>query len=174
METTQIDVPWQALLEDPRFADLPFKLETNVRGQIILSPHRYKHSKKQYRIGRLIEEHAERAGLEGDCSVEVAVATSQGLRTVDVGWMASEREAEVERRFGLDVFPFPIAPDVCVEVISPSNTAEEMIGTRALYFERGAREVWVVEEAGQVLFYDANGKRAASALMPSFPGRLKP
>ena len=174
METTPIDVPWQALLEDPRFADLPFKLETNARGQIILSPHRYQHSKAQARLVRLMESHAERAGLEGEGSVEVAVATTQGMRTVDVGWMASEREAEMEARFGLDAFPLPVAPDVCVEVLSPSNTAEEMIGKRALYFEQGAREVWTVDEAGRVLFYDANGQRPASALMPSFPDRLKP
>lgn len=172
-QTTETDALWRMLIEDLRFADLPFKLDTNLRGQIILSPHRYKRSKAQYQIARLIEEHAERAGLEGDCSVEVAVATSRGLRTADVGWMTSAREAEVEARYGLDVFPLPVAPDVCVEVLSPSNAAEEMGEKQALYFERGAREVWVVDEAKGVTFYDANGRRSASALMPSFPGVLK-
>ena len=161
MDTTQTAIEhealWRLIIEDPRLAELPFRVETNARGQIILSPHRYKHSKAQYQIARLIEEHAEQAGLDGDCSVEVAIATPQGLRTADVGWMASEREADVEARYGPDAFPLPVAPDVCVEVRSPSNTAEELLEKRALYLGQGAREVWIVDEAGQIAFYDADG-----------------
>jgi len=35
-----------------------------------------------------------------------------------------------------------IAPEICVEVISPRNSPEEMAEKRALYFAAGADEVW--------------------------------
>ena len=67
----------------------------------------------------------------------------------------------------------PVAPEVCVEVVSASNTAAEMAHKRRLYVERGAQEVWVVAEDGAVAFYDAGGERATSRLFPGFPRRIE-
>ena len=36
------------------------------------------------------------------------------------------------------------APAIAIEVVSPSNTAEELDGKTELYFQSGAREVWRV------------------------------
>lgn len=35
-----------------------------------------------------------------------------------------------------------MAPEICVEVISPENTCAEMAETKALYFAAGAGEFW--------------------------------
>ena len=58
---------------------------------------------------------------------------------VDAAFISNERLSAVE---DLDKF-FPSAPDLAVEVMSPSNTAREMEKKVALYFAAGARAVWV-------------------------------
>jgi Uma2 family endonuclease len=58
---------------------------------------------------------------------------------VDAAFISNERLSAVE---DLDKF-FPSAPDLAVEVMSPSNTMREMEEKTALYFGAGARAVWV-------------------------------
>jgi Uma2 family endonuclease len=63
------------------------------------------------------------------------------------------------------------APEICVEVLSPSNSKPEMEEKRALYFGAGAREVWICGLDGKMEFYTAD-LSAASRLCPMFPGQL--
>jgi Uma2 family endonuclease len=58
----------------------------------------------------------------------------------DAAFVSRERLETVEN---LDKF-VPFAPDLAVEVLSPSNTAVEMDEKIALYFGAGSRAVWVV------------------------------
>ena len=37
---------------------------------------------------------------------------------------------------------------ICVEIVSRSNTIEEMIGKMRLHFARGAEQVWLHDEEG--------------------------
>ncbi|HUP80104.1 MAG TPA: Uma2 family endonuclease, partial [Pirellula sp.] len=46
-----------------------------------------------------------------------------------------------------------IAPEICVEVRSPSHTPSEIQTKRYLYFEAGAEEVWICELDGLIEFY---------------------
>ena len=168
METATLSL-WEAILEDPRFRDLPYKVETNARGQVILSPRRFKHSRQQRAIMLLLEDQAARRGLEGGAYPEVAIQTADGVRTADVAWLSDAYLSQMPE----DVLACPIAPGVCVEVLSSSNTAEEMARKRRLYTERGAQEVWTVAEDGAVAFYDAAGELGASKLFPDFPRRIE-
>jgi Uma2 family endonuclease len=59
----------------------------------------------------------------------------------DAAFVSHERLATVE---DFDKF-FPYAPDLAVEVMSPSNTTREMDKKVALYFGAGARAVWVFD-----------------------------
>jgi hypothetical protein len=43
---------WKEIVADPNLHGLPYKVETNQRGQIVLSPHRFDHS---YAQGDIIE-----------------------------------------------------------------------------------------------------------------------
>jgi hypothetical protein len=45
----------------------------------------------------------------------------------------------------------------------------ELIEKRKLYFEQGAKDVWICEETGTMLFYRADGKVLNSVLCPDFP-----
>jgi Uma2 family endonuclease len=61
-----------------------------------------------------------------------------------------------------DVTPFPQAPEICVEVRSPSNTDAEMAFKTRLFLQAGAVEVWIVADSGGWQVFDAQGEQAAS------------
>lgn len=58
----------------------------------------------------------------------------------DVGFYAAERRALVTDRSK----PIPFAPDLAVEVASPSQAAGEMAAKARVYLRGGTRLVWVV------------------------------
>lgn len=58
----------------------------------------------------------------------------------DLAFVSRERMATVE-----NIYKFiPFAPDLAVEVLSPSNTVQEMDEKIAFYFAAGSRAVWIV------------------------------
>ena len=166
MEST-ITSAWQRVLDDPAFRDLPYKVETTETGQIILSPHKLQHSLQQGRIMRLLFDHMPE---HGEPTVEFPVETHKGVKVPDVVWVSKQR---------LDALPAgleasPVAPEICVEVLSSANTEAEMEEKRHLYFEQGAREVWICAEDGQMTFYMAGDEEpvAHSRLLPGFPQNI--
>lgn len=66
-----------------------------------------------------------------------------GVKGVDVEWISKSRVMQ-----DLKGEILTIAPETCVEVISPSNTRQQMEGKRLLYFEVGAEEVWLCDRQG--------------------------
>jgi Uma2 family endonuclease len=150
---------WKALLNDPNLENLPFKIETDESGKIIMSPVSKRHTFLQYLISKALEQH-----LQGGYALqEAAVQTPRGVRVTDVAWVTQEH---------FDVEPeelFTVAPEICVEVWSPSNTNEEFVTKRGLYFSAGALEVWICDQQGQMRFYDASGEIKHSNLAPDFP-----
>ena len=135
---------WAELLSDPALAELPYPIETNAHGQIIMNPppageHSYLQGEIAYHLRRL---------LGGRALPACPVSTIDGVKAVDVGWYSDTRLAEVR---GQDAFEK--APEICVEVLSPSNTAAEMAHTKDLHFEAGACEVWLCQAGGVMAFY---------------------
>ena len=57
------------------------------------------------------------------------------------------REAKVDERDGFDV-----APDLAIEVISPSNKAGEVMIKIREYFQAGVLRVWVVYPADRLVY----------------------
>ena len=80
---------------------------------------------------------------QGRVVTECPLSTSDGVKAIDVAWLVPERRQEVRSMSCLVQ-----APEICVEVLSPSNTPEEICEKIALYFESGAREVWICEQDG--------------------------
>jgi Uma2 family endonuclease len=142
--------------------DLPYKIETNRRGQIIMTPTFQSHGARQIEIGGRLREK------EGRAVSECAIRTSDGTKVADVGWYTTERWNEVS-----ETFDTPTAPQVCVEILSPTNTEDEMLDKKALYFEAGAEEVWLCDTEGRMRFFDADGEREASARAPGFPHEVE-
>jgi len=144
---------WAELCNDPLLHDLPGKIELNAYGVIEMSPASNRHGIRQVAI-------AQAFGLQlpdGVAMVECSIATTEGVRVPDVAWASTAFMA----RYG-DVTPFPAAPEICVEVRSPSNTDAEMAFKTRLFLEAGAVEVWVVSETDGWQVFDAAGSQLAT------------
>jgi len=138
-------------------------VETNAQGQLVLSPHKNYHSRLQSALFRRLQQHAP----DGLISVGYALATPAGEKAPDVVWMSPHRAREMAETGD----PATRAPELCVEVMSDSNTDDEMREKRALYRAIGAEEVWVVSEDGTIRFF-GEAERGASAIAPSCPAEL--
>jgi len=154
---------WHEIVHDPVLRDLPYKVETNEHGQLVLSPHKNRHSKRQKALQTLLDTHAPR----GESYQEYALVTAKGIKAPDVVWMSPEREREMDRTGD----PATLAPEICVEVMSDSNTEAEMAEKRALYREIGAEEVWIVDEEGRIRFF-GDEEREQSEITPECPNQI--
>lgn len=162
METLSV---WGRALRDPSLRDLPYKIETNEHGQLVMSPQKPGHGLLQFRVGALLEL----IELPGRAAVEFAVETSKGVKLPDVVWISDERLKQMPE--GAEACP--VAPEICVEVLSYSNTRAEIEEKRLLYFREGALEVWTCDMKGRMRFFDRTGERSASEFAPSFPLRIE-
>lgn len=157
---------WADVVADPTLKNLPYKIELNRYGQIIMTPHWPIHSE----IQSVLLDELNRRLEHGRAVPEYAIQTSAGVRVADVVWRSNERWEEIR---SVGAAPAPIAPELCIEVQSRSNTDMELVEKRALYFEAGALEVWICDETGQVQFYDSNGMLEHSQFVTSFPSCIK-
>lgn len=71
---------WEEFCEHKQLQDLPFKIELNKWGQIVMSPVRIKHSFYQGRIQRLLESLLK----VGEVMPECAINTIDGVKVVDL------------------------------------------------------------------------------------------
>ncbi|MBI2947421.1 MAG: Uma2 family endonuclease [Verrucomicrobia bacterium] len=92
-----------------------------------------------------------------------------GVKAADVACASPECMRELGNRVC-----FPKSPEICVEVLSPSNTDAEINEKRELYFHAGAREVWVCGTFGAMSFFGpAHAPLTHSGLCPSFPTHIE-
>jgi Uma2 family endonuclease len=130
---------WADVMASPYLKDLPFKIELNKWGKIEMSPASSEHGTVQFAVGKELDR---RPG--GHVLVECSIATTDGVRVADVAWISDERLRQMGQ-----VTPYPRAPEICVEVMSPSHSWAEMEMKAALYLEAGAEEVWIASLDGQ-------------------------
>lgn len=151
---------WAELCADPRWHDLAGKIELNGRGVIELTPSNNRHGQRQAAVA-----HALGLALpEGTGMVLCSVLTSDGIRVPDVAWASAEFMA----RYG-EVTPFPQAPDICVEVRSPSNTDAELAYKTELFLAAGAQEVWIVGDESGWQVFNAQGEQPGSRFGVQLP-----
>ncbi len=110
-------VKWREVVDNPFFRDIPYKVELNKFGQILMSPASNRHGILQNKVARGIE-HNKRSGV---VIIECSILTSEGVRVADVAWASDEFMAE----FG-ETTPYLKAPEICVEIKSPANSKAEM------------------------------------------------
>jgi Uma2 family endonuclease len=143
---------WQELAADP---ETPDYYELNEYGEVIMSPRPTNDHQRA-----LQEVALALMNVLGPLAVpEISVMTDRGIRVPDVVWMPQVRWDQVKGKT-----PLPFVPDLCAEVLSPGNTREEIAMKTAAYLRGGAKEVIVVGLKGEIEFFGAEGKRAASAL----------
>ena len=154
-----LTVKWQEIINNPFFKEVPYKAELNKFGQILMSPASNRHGIVQNRVARGIES----VKRDGVVIIECSVLTSEGVKVAYVAWASDDFIVE----FG-DLTPFPKAPEICVEIVSPCNSKAEMEEKIRLYLEKGAQEVWIVTEYGKVSFYTHTGRSKKSKIASGF------
>lgn len=109
-------------------------------GQVVtLTRPKMRHAKIQSRLVRLLRPRAEHLGV---IESEVAFCTlpEYELRGADVAFISHQRwdaTADDDNLHG--------SPEVVIEVLSPSNSKQEMREKATLYLSTGAQEFWVVD-----------------------------
>jgi Uma2 family endonuclease len=131
---------WREMMDDRALAGVQGKVELDQWGRIIvMRPVSPEHGGTASRLAQLLE-----AQLGGRSVVEVGVLTPAGVLAPDVAWCSAEfwraRRTEI---------PFQVAPEICVEVASRSNTKQELTEKVQAYLQAGAREAWIVYPGAQ-------------------------
>ena len=151
-------VLWKQILADPLFRDIPYKVETTKSGQIMMSPASNWHGSAQSQV--VINLSKGRKG--GEIINECSILTSDGVKVADVAWASDDYMDEHGYKT-----PYTIAPEICVEIVSPGNSPSEIERKVELYLAKGAIEVWVVNQDATIRFYDNSGLEKKSKMVKS-------
>ncbi len=154
---------WQEVCAEPTLQNLPFKIELDRFGNIVMSPASNWHGILQMRIGSALIQALQGGEVISECSIK----TSEGTKVADIAW-ASDSFIE---KHGTET-PFSSGPEICLEILSPSNSTEEMKIKRQLYFDAGAKEFWQCDQDGVISFFDRDGELQSSEIAPSIPKRM--
>lgn len=161
LTTEELAARYRALCQDPLYANIPGKVEIDVWGRMVMTPPAYYHGILQ---GRLV--HKLRAALGGEASVEAPIATPAGLFLADVAWASRGFAARHQ-----DDLALMRAPQICIEVVSPSNSVKELSEKREAYLAAGAVEVWIVyPRSKRCEFYGSHGLLESSAYAVDLTG----
>jgi Uma2 family endonuclease len=148
LSSEELAIRYRALCDDPLYAKVPGKIELDLWGRMVMSPppSNY-HGAVQIRLGQLL------AVLGGRAFAEASVVNPSGVFVADVAWAS----AEFMRTRGFET-PFTTAPELCIEVVSPSNSVKELEEKRIAYLAAGAQEVWIVyPQSKRCEFYGKEG-----------------
>ena len=154
---------WEEVCDDPALQDLPYKIELNRWGNIEMSPARNRHGEFQAKISHLMQLHLP----DGVCTTECGVRTAENTKVPDVAWVSGERWSVTPHEFAYEV-----APEICVEIFSPTNLLAEQLHKGGLYLQAGALEFWICDGQGTMRFFDTGGEIEHSRLCPPFPKKV--
>lgn len=155
---------WSELRTNSLFKNVPYKVELNEWGQVVLTPvgglaipHRLKIA---HSISKLL--------TTGQVLMECAVQTPKGTKVADVAWASPARWSQI-----IGTHECTIPPDICVEILSDGNAMGELLLKKDLYLQAGAVEVWICDHTGIMAFHQSGGQFTRSALVPDFPAEIQ-
>ena len=124
-------------------ADDPGHRYELVDGELVDMDGTPPHGRITLTIGRLVDNHVSASGLGLDVGVSTGFQMSgHTLRFPDVHVTRWERMAQYDERAG----GWPqFAPDVAIEVVSPSNTPAALARKAEEYFSNGTQAVWIAD-----------------------------
>jgi Uma2 family endonuclease len=147
---------WQEVCDDPVLSRLPFEIELDKFGRIVMSPAaNWFHGTLQADLASWLK-----AKLNGVVATEVAIEHAEGISEPDVVWGPKEFWAKQDRNRA----DLPVAPPLVCEVLSPSNTEAEMKAKTQNYLGGGAQEVWLIGQDETVRFFDKSGEIIRSSV----------
>lgn len=149
-----------------------------VRGEAKEVPAGHKHDAIGIQVAVLLKPYARGRGILAGSQAGFRMANGN-VRSPDVSFTSRERMPGGEPSEGFEDF----APDLAVEIISPSEQPDEMARKVAEYFGAGADQVWhLFPDAKRVIVYytpsdtaDFGPEDALSAgdLLPGFSCRVE-
>ena len=143
---------YRKMCNDPLLANVPGKIELDRWGRMVMSPASNYHGTLQGRLAKRL------ADLGGEVIVEASVLTPIGLLVPDVAWASAEFVAAHRNET-----PFEAAPELCIEVTSPSNSRKELAEKVEALLAAGALEAWIVySRAKRIEAFGRDGLLAAS------------
>ena len=110
----------------------------------------FRHGRVMFRMGALLSSHVRlnRLGIVlGGDSGFILARKPDTVRGPDVAFLSQARFAES----GDTIRAFSGAPDLAVEVLSPSNTPAAIRAKVADYFAAGPRRVWLVDTEAETV-----------------------
>lgn len=116
-----------------------------VKGEVIeMPPPGFEHGRVMLNLGYLVKHFLKQHPI-GTAVAETGVQTERNeedtVRGPDLSYYSNERFPLGKRVVKYHDLP----PDLCVEILSPSNTRKELREKIEEYFEVGVRMVWVVD-----------------------------
>ena len=133
LSSQELAARYRLLCEDPLYTNVPGKIEIDLWGRLLMSPASNYHSALQTMLsGKL-------ARLGGRAFVEASVLTPGGVFVADVAWASDA----FMRAHGFET-PYTNAPELCIEVVSPSNSRKELREKIEAYLAAGAQEIWLI------------------------------
>lgn len=122
-----------------------------IRGEVIkMSPTGGKHGVIAHRIGRLLGNWAEQQGIGLVFAAETGfkLATNPDtVRAADVALVLNERIPAT----GIPDSFWDGAPDLAIEVLSPSDSPSDMLDKVSDYLAAGAEQVWVADPKSSMI-----------------------
>lgn len=118
-----------------------------VEGELVMNEPTWMHGRAQFVIGAAFEDWTRGVPARGCAGPPIDVQLDErNVYGPDIVWYAQGR---VPRR--TDPRPYPV-PDLVVEIRSPSTWRFDIGAKKSNYELHGARELWLVDTAGDVVF----------------------
>ncbi len=122
-------------IPNPPEGGFPYELR---HGELVkVAPPKLQHTRVQRQLRRLLESAAGSTGVI-DKEIGFRALPEYEFRIADVAFVSTARwEGSEDYLVG--------APEIVIEVLSPSNTMTEMLDREKLCLENGCQEFWVVD-----------------------------
>jgi len=157
---------WAQLVNDPVLRNLPYRIELNKWGHIEMTPPA---SPMHMDIATTLALSL-RETLGAKTLTECAITTAGGVKVADVAWCSASYLERHRDAFSNWEATLSQAPELCIEVMSPSNLAGELKEKIVLYLQAGAQEAWIVYPDRRIEIFDIDGKRSTSRFQVDIAG----
>ena len=127
-----------------------YRYELTGGGLVRMTPTGAEHGAVTARLGQILTEHVVARGAGVCCGAETGFILRRGpdvVRAPDAAFVARERIPKT----GVPRSYWPFAPDLAVEVVSPSDRLGDVRAKIDECLEAGTRLVWLVEPAARVV-----------------------
>jgi ABC-type polysaccharide/polyol phosphate transport system ATPase subunit len=104
---------------------------------------------------------------DGHVLIDLPIETNNGIQIVDVAWISGSRLSAVRGEKS-----YAGSPDICVIMAGCDRAESEIVGLKEGFLKSGAKEVWIVSPAGEIVVRRSSGNHI-ERIIPSMPKKLE-